>query len=354
METNSPKPSLSNKKLRNIRDVEHDELSYIVKQLGQPAFRVKQIEEWIWKNGVRSYDEMTNVPKALRESLSNYLIFDTPQEIAKSVSNDGSRKYLLQYADGTNVECVGMPSGDRLSVCVSTQAGCPMGCIFCATGNSGFKRSLTAAQIYDQVLHAEKDFGQRVSSVVLMGQGEPFMNYDQTLKAMRLMNRADALAIGARHITVSTCGIVPKIQKFANEPEQFTLAISLHSAVQKTRDVIMPGVKKYNLQLLKHAIDEYTTKTKRRPTYEYAMIDGVNDTDEDLEALVAFCEGTLCHVNLIQLNDLPGSPLKPSKMERVNKFRNRLKHAGVETTVRESRGNDIEAACGQLSQKYGK
>jgi 23S rRNA (adenine2503-C2)-methyltransferase len=354
METNSPKPSLQTKGIRNIRDIDHDELVYVVKQLGQPSFRVKQIEDWLWNKGASSYDDMSNLPKSFREQLSNYLIFDTPQEIAKQISTDGSRKYLLKYSDGTNVECVGMPSGDKLSVCVSTQAGCPMGCIFCATGNAGFKRSLSAAQIYDQVLHAEKDFGQRVSSVVLMGQGEPFMNYDNSLKAMRLLNNANGLAIGARHITVSTCGIVPKILKFANEPEQFTLAISLHSAVQKTRDVIMPGVKKYNLQLLKHAIDEYVAKTNRRPTYEYAMIDGINDTDDDLDALVAFCEGTLCHVNLIQLNDLPESPLKPSKMDRVNKFRNRLKHAGVETTVRESRGNDIDAACGQLSQKHSR
>lgn len=337
--------------LLDIRGLGQDQIRTLMAEMGQPAFRSKQLIEWLFEKNVCSFDEMTNLPKALRAELSERFTFGTPVEVTKQVSKDGSRKYLLQFTDGTTVETVGMPRRNKLSVCVSTQAGCRMGCAFCATGLSGFTRSLTAQEIVDQVLHVSNDFGERVTSVVFMGQGEPFANFDETVKALRMLNDPDSFNIGARHLTVSTSGIIPGIRKFADLPEQFTLAISLHSAVQQTRNKLMPGVKKFTLLRLHEALQIYTDKTGRRPTYEYAMIEGVNDTNPEMSALCDFCEGTLCHVNLIQLNDIDTSPLKPSPMHKVEDLQRRLASRGVETTIRNSRGNDIDAACGQLKQR---
>ena len=269
----------------------------------------------------------------------------------KQVSKDGSRKYLLEFSDGVSVETVGMPNRNKLAVCISSQAGCAMGCAFCATGLAGLSRSLTAQEMVDQVLHVSRDFGERVTSVVFMGQGEPFANFDNTVEALRMLNDPEGLAIGARHLTVSTCGVIPGIRRFAELPEQFTLAISLHSAIQTTRNQLMPGVKKFTLLRLHEAIQEYVEKTGRRPTYEFAMIDGINDTNPEMQALVDFCAGTLCHVNLIQLNDIPDSPFRPSPIEKVEALQRRLTMHGVETTIRNSRGSDIDAACGQLKQR---
>ena len=336
---------------RDIRSLSAEEISGLVAELGQPAFRAKQICEWVFSKHVSSFDEMTNIPKKLREQLAEHFSFRVPTELAKQVSKDGSRKYLLEFHDGTSVETVGMPSRNKLAVCVSTQAGCAMGCAFCATGFNGLTRSLTAQEIVDQVLHVANDFEERVTSVVFMGQGEPFANFDATVEALRILNDPDGYAIGARHLTVSTCGIIPGIKRFAELPEQYTLAISLHSAVQSTRNKLMPGVKKYTLPRLHEAIQAYVEKTGRRPTYEYAMIEGVNDTNPEMEALIDFCRGTLCHVNLIQLNDTPASLLKPSPMKKVETLQKRLQMHGVEATIRNSRGNDIDAACGQLKQK---
>ena len=336
---------------RDIRDLTYSELGEVVSACGQPAFRTKQLHEWISVKNVCSFDEMTNLPKALREKLSEEFCFNIPTELVKQVSKDGSRKYLLEFSDGTSVETVGMPTRHKLAVCVSTQAGCAMGCAFCATGFNGLTRSLTAREIVDQVLHVAHDFNERVTSVVFMGQGEPFNNFDNVVDALRTLNDPDGLAIGARHLTVSTCGIIPGIKRFADLPEQFTLAISLHSAVQATRNQLMPSVKKFTLPRLHEAIQAYSEKTGRRPTYEYAMIEGVNDTNPEMNALVEFCEGTLCHVNLIQLNDIDTSPLKPSPTHKVEELQRRLTMHGVETTIRNSRGGDIDAACGQLKQR---
>ena len=336
---------------RNLRDLTHKELTALVQELGQPAFRVKQLESWLWEKGAKSYDEMTNIPKGLRTALSEQYELQAPTQTAAQRSRDGSRKYLLSYTDGTTVECVGMPSRQRLAVCASTQAGCGMGCAFCATGAAGLTRSLTAGEIYEQVLHVRDDFGERVTSVVMMGQGEPFANYEATLAALRLLNSPKGLNIGARHLTVSTCGIIPMITRFSREPEQFTLAVSLHSAVQKTRDALMPGVRRYSLLRLYDAMGEYADRTGRRPTYEYALIKGVNDSDEELTYLCDFCRDTLCHVNLIQLNEVPGSKFQPSSEARAHEFVRRLASVGVEATIRNSRGSDIDAACGQLRQR---
>lgn len=336
---------------RDIRLLTLEELQDLVKELGQPAFRAKQLNEWIHDKNVCSFDEMTNLPEALREKLSERFSFNVPVELVKQVSKDGSRKYLLQFSDGVSVETVGMPNRNKLAVCISSQAGCAMGCAFCATGLAGLSRSLTAQEMVDQVLHVARDFGERVTSVVFMGQGEPFANFDATVQALRILNDPDGLAIGARHLTVSTCGVIPGIRRFAELPEQFTLAISLHSAIQGTRNQLMPGVKKYTLLRLHEAIQLYVEKTGRRPTYEFAMIDGINDTNPEMQALVDFCAGTLCHVNLIQLNNIPDSPFRPSPIEKVESLQRRLTMHGVETTIRNSRGSDIDAACGQLKQR---
>lgn len=336
---------------RDIRLLTLEELQDLVKELGQPAFRAKQLNEWIHDKNVCSFDEMTNLPAALREKLSERFSFNVPVELVKQVSKDGSRKYLLQFSDGVSVETVGMPNRNKLAVCISSQAGCAMGCAFCATGLAGLSRSLTAREMVDQVLHVARDFGERVTSVVFMGQGEPFANFDATVQALRILNDPDGLAIGARHLTVSTCGVIPGIRRFAELPEQFTLAISLHSAIQGTRNQLMPGVKKYTLLRLHEAIQLYVEKTGRRPTYEFAMIDGINDTNPEMQALVDFCTGTLCHVNLIQLNNIPDSPFRPSPIEKVESLQRRLTMHGVETTIRNSRGSDIDAACGQLKQR---
>lgn len=338
-------------RMRDIRSLTADEIAELVQELGQPAFRAKQICEWVFTKHASSFEEMTNIPKKLREQLSEHFSFRLPEELVKQVSRDGSRKYLLEFSDGTSVETVGMPSKNKLAVCVSTQAGCAMGCAFCATGFNGLTRSLSAQEIVDQVRHVAMDFDERVTSVVFMGQGEPFANFDATVEALRMLNDPDGYAIGARHLTVSTCGIIPGIKRFSELPEQFTLAISLHSAVQSTRNKLMPGVKKYTLPRLHEAIQAYVEKTGRRPTYEFAMIDGINDTNPEMEALIDFCRGTLCHVNLIQLNDTPGSLLKPSPMKKVETLQKRLQMHGVEATIRNSRGNDIDAACGQLKQR---
>ena len=334
----------------DLRSMTHGQLQELMSELGQPAFRVKQIEEWVWRKNVSSLDEMSNLPKTLRHALQDRVTLDSAEEIARQLSTDGSRKYLLRFPDGVSVECVGMPSKGKLTACASSQAGCGIGCAFCATGMSGLTRSLSAGEIYEQVMHVRDDFGRRVTSVVLMGQGEPFANYTETLAALRRLNSPDGAGIGARHLTVSTCGIIPMIKRFANEPEQFTLAVSLHSAVQRTRDMLMPGVKKYSLIHLYDIMNEYVNKTGRRPSYEFALIRGVNDSDNEIAALCDFCRDNLAHVNLIMLNEVKGSKFQPSTNERAREFVRRLTSVGVEATIRDSRGSDIDAACGQLRQ----
>ena len=342
------RPSITGK--HDLRSMTRGQLQELMSELGQPAFRVKQIEEWVWRKNVSSLDEMSNLPKTLRHALQDRVTLDSAEEIARQLSADGSRKYLLRFPDGVSVECVGMPSKGKLAACASSQAGCGIGCAFCATGMSGLTRSLSAGEIYEQVMHVRDDFGRRVTSVVLMGQGEPFANYTETLAALRRLNSPDGAGIGARHLTVSTCGIIPMIKRFANEPEQFTLAVSLHSAVQRTRDMLMPGVKKYSLIHLYDIMNEYVNKTGRRPSYEFALIRGVNDSDNEIAALCDFCRDNLAHVNLIMLNEVKGSKFQPSTNERAREFVRRLTSVGVEATIRDSRGSDIDAACGQLKQ----
>lgn len=342
---------MSNKRKIEIIDLSYEDILECLHSWGEPEFRAKQLWEWLHHKYAFSFDEMTNLSKPLRDQLRDSFALSSPREISRESSSDSTLKLLLSYPDGISVECVGMPYKDRYTACLSTQAGCPMGCVFCATGNGGYARNLTADEIVRQAKYIERISGTTLSSVVLMGQGEPFLNYDNTLEAMRILNDPSAFNIGARHLTVSTSGILPGIAKLAHVKEQFNLAISLHSAIQETRNKLMPGVKKYTLPHLYDALQAYTEATKRRPTYEYLMIDGVNDTPAELDALVGFCANTLCHVNLIPFNAVAHASFMPSSEERIRHFQKVLRGAGVETTVRRSRGKDISAACGQLSQK---
>lgn len=348
---------------RAIQAYNLSEIPGIVAQLGQPKFRAKQLTSWLYQKGAASYDEMTNLPKALREQLEVEYPLVKPQVIDKQTSKDGTRKYVFEFDDGAQVEAVGIPSFDKkakrnepkhLTVCFSTQSGCAMACAFCATGKEGLTRSLSSAEMVCQIAAVQDDFGCRVTNLVSMGQGEPFQNYDATLEALRFANSKDGFEIGARHITISTCGIIQGIEKLAEEPEQFTLAVSLHSAQQNVRDRLMPRCKGIPLTKLKTALQHYTQKSGRRVTFEYLLANGVTDTDEALEALKSFCDGLLCHVNLLPVNEIEGSPLKPSPATTQNKWVSELQRAGREATVRNSRGSDIDGACGQLKNKLKK
>lgn len=338
--------------IAGIKAFDHDGLMEIAKQLSMPKYKVDQLETWIYQKHVSSYDEMSNLSKEHRQILFRDYPLYAPSVLERLTSSDGTRKYLVKFVDGTVVETVGIPNSNRLTVCFSTQAGCSMGCSFCATGKGGFKRNLAPGEIFDQIAIVASDFGRNVTNAVAMGQGEPFLNYDAVLGAIRFMNSKNGAGIGARHITVSTCGIVPAIAKFAKEPEQFTLAISLHSAVQNTRNKLMPNIQNYTLERLRASIKSYSETTGRRPTFEYTMINGVNDTDNELDALINFCRGMLCHVNLISLNKISETGYKPSKKLRVKHFCDSLNHNGIETSIRNSKGSDISGACGQLTQNY--
>lgn len=321
-----------------------------MEKMEQPAFRAKQLYEWLyWKNAT-SYDEMTNLSKALRQQLADAYPLYAPEVVDRQISHDGTRKYVLRFHDGAMVETVAIPADatrERLTVCFSTQVGCPMECLFCATGKEGFTRNLSVGEMVDQIFAVEKDFGKRVSNVVAMGQGEPFLNYDNVLAALRIMNDGKGLGIGARRITVSTCGLISGIERFCDEPEQFTLAVSLHSAVQETRDTIMPKVKNQPLDKLHAAL----AKSTRRTTFEYLLMSGINDGEEALNALVSYCRGLSCHVNILPMNAVEGSGCKASSTKTVNRWLSTLERNHIEATLRTSRGADIAGACGQLKNK---
>ncbi len=343
----------------DIKSLSHRELQDYVAKSGLPTYRVGQIEDWLYKRHVFSFQEMTDLSKELRQSLDQAFSLNIPRIAERQVSEDGTRKYLFELADGVYVEGVGIPDTDseQLTVCFSTQAGCAMGCIFCATGRGGFVRNLHPGEVFDQVALIGEDFGRRVSGAVAMGQGEPFANYDALVEALEHLNSPHGLEIGARHITVSTSGLTDGIGRFAELGRQYTLAVSLHAAVQETRDLLMPGLKHETLNNLKASLKDYVDRGGRRLTLEYAPIAGLNDDDRHREALIGFCRGLLCHVNLIPLNpaNIPETKadaipeLKPSP--RLEELRGALEAGGIEVSVRRSRGADIDGACGQLTQR---
>lgn len=317
-----------------------------------PKFRAKQIFKWVNK-GVRTFEEMTDLSKDLRTVLEAHAYIGSG-EIVQILSSeaDGTQKYLFKLKDGNVIESVLMRYKHGNSVCVSTQVGCLMGCTFCASTIGGMVRNLTAGEILGQILDIQNNIGERISNVVLMGSGEPLDNFDEVVKFIEIINHKEGLNVSQRHITLSTCGIVPKIYALAELKLQITLAISLHSAENEERSELMPVNRSYPIEKLLEACDYYTEKTGRRITYEYALILGKNDKEEKAKALAKRLKGKLCHVNLIPINDVKERGYKASDNNSIERFKNILKQSGIETTVRRELGSDINAACGQLRKSH--
>ena len=333
----------------DIKSMTPEELAAWLKELGEPAFRAKQIFKWLYR-GVTSFDEMTDLSKTLRQKLKEEALLAPPAVARKQVSReDGTIKYLWRLADGNCVESVLMRYQHGNTVCISCQVGCRMGCAFCASTIAGKVRDLTPAEMLDQVLFTQIDSEAPVSNIVLMGIGEPMDNFDTVLRFLTLVNHPDGLNIGMRHISLSTCGLVDGIDKLARYELQLTLSVSLHAPDDETRSRIMPVNKSVGVEKLLETCRRYFEKTGRRISYEYAMIDGVNDADWQADLLARRLKGAPAHVNLIPLNEVEESPLKPSR--RVAAFQKRLEGHGVTVTVRRKLGGDIDASCGQLRRK---
>ncbi|MEY8386312.1 23S rRNA (adenine(2503)-C(2))-methyltransferase RlmN [Oscillospiraceae bacterium 38-13] len=338
--------------MTDIKSMTLPELRAFLQEMGEPAFRGKQVFSWL-SRGAASFDEMTNLPASLRERLKETCALAVPQAVRKQVSaRDGTIKYLWQLADGNCIESVLMRYRHGNTVCISSQVGCRMGCAFCASTIAGKVRDLTPGELLDQVIFTGKDSGAAVSNIVLMGIGEPMDNLDAVLKFLELVNHPDGLNIGMRHISLSTCGVLPGIRRLAELGLQLTLSVSLHAPDNETRTRIMPVNRAYDVEELFAACHAYFKKTGRRISFEYAMIDGVNDQDWQADRIAARLRGMPGHVNLIPLNDVEESPFRPSR--RVAAFQKRLESHGVTATVRRSLGGDIDAACGQLRRKAEK
>lgn len=336
----------------NIKAMTLPELTAALKEMGQPGFRAKQIYTWLHR-GVRSYDEMTNISKELRTELSQCYPFTPPEVVRRQQSQrDGTIKYLWRLADGNCVETVLMRYHYGNTVCISTEVGCRMGCAFCASTLGGLVRKLEPQEILDQVLFTQVDSGLPVSHIVLMGIGEPLDNYENVLRFLELVNSPEGMNISMRHISLSTCGLIPKIRELAEKKLQLTLSISLHAPSDETRDRIMPVNKAYPTQELLDACRDYYRITGRRISFEYAMIHGVNDSEADARLLLKRLKGMGAHMNLIPLNHVEESPLKPSTRQAVQRFQQILEEGGIPATVRRTLGGDIDASCGQLRRKY--
>ena len=335
--------------MTDIRSLTKEEITAALREMGEPAFRGGQVFTWLHR-GVSSFDEMTNLSKQLRERLAARFTLETPQVARKQVSRqDGTIKYLWELSDGNCIESVLMQYHHGNTICISSQVGCRMGCAFCASTIAGKVRDLTPGEMLDQVIFSQKDSGLPISNIVLMGIGEPMDNLDNVLRFLELVNHPDGLNIGMRHVSLSTCGIVPGIRQLAELELQLTLAVSLHAPDSETRSRIMPVNRAYDVEKLFEACHRYFQKTGRRISFEYAMIDGVNDHDWQADLIARKLHGMPGHVNLIPLNDVVESPLKPSR--RVAAFQRRLESHGITATVRRSLGGDIDASCGQLRRK---
>ena len=340
---------------RDILSMTYEELSEEFSSLGIQKFRAKQVYEWLHKHLAFSYDEMLNIPKTLREELSEKFPLHNCEIARKQVSKiDNTVKYLFKMHDGDFVESVVMKYKYGYTICVSTQVGCKMGCAFCASTLGGFKRSLLPGEILSQLYTAQKDLGERISHIVLMGMGEPLDNFENVLRFLALITNEMGLNISMRNISLSTCGIVPKIEELLKRKLQLTLSISLHAPNDELRNKIMPINKKYYVDELLTVCRKYAAETSRRISFEYAMISGLNDTDECAKLLASKLKGMLCHVNLIPINEVAESPFKPSTPERVERFVQLLSKNGINATVRRKLGSDIDASCGQLRLKENK
>lgn len=338
--------------MNNILDYSLTDLQGWMKENGESAFRAKQVYDWIYKSTF-DFSTMKNIPKGLKEKLEANFYIGIPEVIEELTSKeDGTQKLLLAFKDGNIVECVVMRYKHGNSVCVSTQVGCRMGCKFCASTLGGMVRNLTAGEILAQVIISQKILGDRISNIVLMGSGEPLDNYDNVMKFLELVNADYGLNIGQRHITLSTCGLVPKIYDMADKEMQVTLAISLHAVSDEKRKTIMPIANKYSIKEILDACEYYIKKTNRRVTFEYSLVSQVNDTKEDAKSLGSLLKGMLCHVNLIPVNEIKENTFKKSSKKDIDQFLNTLKTYGVDATVRREMGADINAACGQLRRSY--
>lgn len=335
--------------MTDIKSLSRPELEALMADLGQPKFRAKQVFQWLHR-GVASFEEMSNLPKALREQLAEQCLLTVPQVERKQVSRlDGTIKYLWRLGDGNCVESVLMRHQHGNTVCVSSEVGCLMGCAFCASTLGGLVRRLTAGEILDQVIFVQKESGEKISNIVLMGIGEPLDNFDAVMRFLELVNDPDGVNIGMRHISLSTCGLTEKIDKLAGYRLQLTLSVSLHAPDDVTRSRLMPVNRSVGVDRLFDCCRRYFETTGRRISYEYAMVDGVNDHDWQADLLARRLKGIPGHVNLIPLNNVRESPLKPST--RIRQFQQRLEQQGVTTTVRRRLGSDIDASCGQLRRK---
>ncbi|PEU85160.1 23S rRNA (adenine(2503)-C(2))-methyltransferase RlmN [Bacillus cereus] len=343
------KPSIYSLQLHEMQDW--------LKEQGEPKFRAGQIFDWLYKKRVKNYDDMSNLSKGLRDKLSNSFDITTLNTLVKQTSSDGTIKFLFQLYDGYSIETVLMRHEYGNSICVTTQVGCRIGCTFCASTLGGLKRNLEAGEIVAQVVEVQRaldETEERVSSLVVMGIGEPFDNYDNLMSFLRIINHEKGIHIGARHMTVSTSGIVPKIYKFAEEDMQINFAISLHSANTELRSKLMPINRAYKLPDLMEAVKYYVNKTGRRITFEYGLFGGENDQVEQAEELAALLKGVKCHVNLIPVNYVPERDYIRTPREQIFLFEKTLKDRGVNVTIRREQGHDIDAACGQLRAKERK
>ncbi|MGI6332010.1 MAG: 23S rRNA (adenine(2503)-C(2))-methyltransferase RlmN [Zhaonellaceae bacterium] len=346
----------------DLQGMDIEEITNLLKQLQEPEYRARQLFQWIHQKAAISFAEMTNIPKSLQAKLASLRVFEPPK-IAKIRQSqlDDTVKYLLTLSDGNTVETVrmsylGKDIKDRHTVCISCQVGCAMGCVFCATGLSGWRRNLTTGEILAQVLMAQRELQkasseEKITNVVFMGMGEPLLNYENVLKAIHLLNNPLGLNIGMRKITVSTCGLVPQIYKLAEEKLPIVLAISLHAPIDMLRNKLLPINKKYPIKMLMEACRHYIQSTGRRITFEYALIADVNDSIHHAEKLANILSGLNANVNLIPLNNVEGTGLRRSSKSKAQAFLNNLKRAGIEATFREEKGSDIEAACGQLRRR---
>ncbi len=339
----------------DVKSLDRDELITRLAGLGEPAYRADQILQWIYEKQVESFEQTTNLPAPLRQKLTGSFELNAVRALKTRHATDTTEKFLFQLHDGALIETVLIPAtpgltsrSDRHTVCVSTQVGCAYGCRFCASGLDGIKRNLTAAEIVDQVLHVQKLSGERVNNIVVMGMGEPLANYNNLMRALKILNAPWALGIGARKITVSTVGLVPRIKQLADDPMQLRLAVSLHGATDEVREKIMPVNKKFPLKELLAACDYYVNTKKRMMTFEYILIDGVNDSLEQAHKLAVIAKRLHAKVNLIPYNPVESLPWKRPDRDRCKMFQHVLREAGVHATLRIEKGTDISAACGQL------
>lgn len=337
--------------MKNIKDYDLNELKEELISIGEKPFRAEQIFKWLYQEKVKSFDDMTNLSLELREKLKqNYTICNF-KILRKQESKDGTIKYLFDVLDGNAIETVLMSYHHGYSICVSSQIGCKMGCKFCASTGIKFVRNLSSGEIVEQIIAVEQDTGYRISNVVLMGIGEPLDNYDNVVNAIHIINNPKGINIGARHISLSTSGLVPKIYKLAEENIQCTLSISLHATNNKKRSSMMPVNDAYPIEELIEACRDYIEKTHRRISFEYALAKDNNDNIEDAKELVKLLKGMLCHVNLIPINKIENGKFDKSSNENIIKFRDYLNEHGIVATIRRELGSDIDAACGQLRRK---